>query len=585
MTVVAEFAATLVDEWVRAGIGHAVCAPGSRSAPLTRALLEDGRIALHVRLDERSAAFFALGLALASARPVIVVTTSGTAAAELHPAVLEADLSRVPLICCTADRPPELHHVGAPQTLEQEQLFSGALRFACSPGVPDEAGRATWRSLAARLVAEALSGPAGPGPVHCNLAFREPLVVERGELPPGRREGRPFHEVLRAPGTSAVVSDRFAAELQGARRCLVVVGGGIDPVARAPILRGARRLGAPVVAEVRAWPREPGEDEDVLVAAADQLLRSPRATATLAPEVVVRVGAPPLSKVLSAWLGRLGDATRQILIDPFGQFLDPERRSDLVLGADPASLFADLSVRLPGRNAHADLAWAKSWRTAEHAAQSAIDATLSSQAASEPALARALYAAVPAHSTIFASSSMPVRDLEWFAAPRAGAPRVLANRGANGIDGVTSTLLGVASARSQKPGTVVGLIGDLAFLHDLSALVVGRHERLPALRLIVVDNAGGGIFSFLDYAASMEPERFERGFGTPQRQSPLEVAAALGWAARPLVGTEGLDVLLAEPPESLEVLVFSSERGANLEVHRALERNVAEHVDAALAKG
>ena len=190
MTVAATFSATLVDEWVRAGLTDAVMAPGSRSTPLAVALARDGRIALHVRLDERSAAFFAVGIGLATGRPAVLVTTSGTAAIEVHAAVVEAHLARVPLIVCTADRPPELHHVGAPQTIEQASLFVGALRWAVDPGVPDEAARSSWRSLGSRLVAEAVAGPMGPGPVHANLAFREPLLDGR-RRPSARPQKRP----------------------------------------------------------------------------------------------------------------------------------------------------------------------------------------------------------------------------------------------------------------------------------------------------------------------------------------------------------------------------------------------------------
>ncbi|MGH9062579.1 MAG: thiamine pyrophosphate-binding protein, partial [Acidimicrobiales bacterium] len=182
----ATFAATLVDEWVRSGVAHAVVAPGSRSTPLAVALAAAagrGEVVLHVRLDERSAGFFALGLGLATGRPAVVLTTSGTAAAELHPAVVEAHQGRVPLLVCTADRPPELHHVGAPQTVEQAGLYGGAVRWAVAPGVPERATAGSWRSLASRMVAEAVSGPAGPGPVHANLAFRDPLVGRPGPLP------------------------------------------------------------------------------------------------------------------------------------------------------------------------------------------------------------------------------------------------------------------------------------------------------------------------------------------------------------------------------------------------------------------
>src|SRR5437764_5068156 len=199
MNVQAGFATTLVDEWVRSGVTHAVIAPGSRSTPLTLALAEDGRVQLQVVLDERSAGFRALGLGMITGRPALVVTTSGTAAAELHPAVIEAHQGRVPLLAVTADRPPELHHVGAPQTVEQAGLFAGAVRWSLDAGVPDEQAKSSWRSIAARCVIEAAGHPSGPGPVHLNVAFREPLLGAVKRMPAGRNAGGPWHRPEAAP--------------------------------------------------------------------------------------------------------------------------------------------------------------------------------------------------------------------------------------------------------------------------------------------------------------------------------------------------------------------------------------------------
>ncbi len=272
MTVAASFSATLVDEWVRAGLTDAVLAPGSRSTPLAVALARESRIALHVRLDERSAAFFALGIGLATGRPAVLLTTSGTAAVEVHAAVVEAHLSRVPMIVCTADRPPELHHVGAPQTIEQGGLFAGAVRFFAEPGVPDDRGRWSWRSLGSRLVAEATVGPMGPGPVHANLAFREPLLEMPGELPPGRRNGRPWHRagiVRRVPEPASL--DALVGLTRPAARGLIVAGAG----AGTPevVRRLADTLGWPVLADPRSGARVPGAAGAPTVAAADALLR------------------------------------------------------------------------------------------------------------------------------------------------------------------------------------------------------------------------------------------------------------------------------------------------------------------------
>ena len=586
MTVAASFAATLVDEWVRAGLTDAVVAPGSRSTPLVVALARESRIALHVRLDERSAAFFAVGIGLSTGRPAVLVTTSGTAAVEVHAAVVEAHLSRVPLIVCTADRPPELHQVGAPQTIEQAGLFAGSLRWAVDPGVPDEQARSSWRSLGSRLVAEATAGPMGPGPVHANLAFRDPLLASPGELPPGRRNGRPWHRVepvrrVLEPGSL----DAFTALARPGAEGLIVAGAGAGHPET--IRRLAVTLGWPVLADPRSGARTPGEPGSPTIAAADALLRVESFASEHVPEIVLRLGQPWASKVLADWLASCsGAGAVQVLIDPYWAWQDPRREADVVVPADPDHVMEALISRvpesMPGRSAWAaPLTWSDGWAQAEAAAQHAIERALGRHAeATEPGLARTLFAWSPPSSTVVTSSSMPVRDLEWFAAPRSDPPRVLANRGANGIDGVTSTVLGVTAAAAGTGGPVVGLLGDLAFLHDSTALVRGRREPyLPAV-LVVIDNAGGGIFSFLPQAYELDEAYFERLFGTPQRIDVADLARAAGCdtievtSGHEILGQ--LDAALHNAARSgPAVVVVRSDRKANAALHAELEAEVA----------
>lgn len=591
MTLQAELAATFVDEWWRAGVREAVLCPGSRSAPLALALLGDGRISVHVRLDERSAGFFALGAALGSGRPVAVVVTSGTAAGELLPAVLEADLAAVPLLVVTADRPPELQGVAAPQTVGQVGLFGGAVRHALAPGVLDEASRRHWRSYASRLVAEALGVSGRPGPVHADLAFREPLGGRPGELPPGRAHGRPWHEVVTGPAASTAAVERFMELAATGRRAVVVAGagaGGSAPEGGAAVLALAGRLGWPVLAEARAWPRRPTESA-VVLAAADLVLRA-GATGELRPELLVHLGAPPTSKVVAAWSARLAAAgVPRVHVEPAGRFLDPERAAAVLLVADPGRLAMAGLERLDGaagdRWGRPATDWAARWAAVERAAQAAVDSALDGTGAgggddglSEPWLARELHEAVEDGSVLVASSSMPVRYLEWYARARPGAPRVLANRGANGIDGVVSTVFGVAVA---TPSPTVGLVGDLAFLHDVSGLVWGRHEEPPTATLVVVDNGGGEIFTSLPYAREVEPARFARGFTTPQRQDPAAVAAGFGWPVAVIERRHELVPALAEaarrdgPAVVVARVVPAATRAAQLAVERAVSDAVA----------
>jgi 2-succinyl-5-enolpyruvyl-6-hydroxy-3-cyclohexene-1-carboxylate synthase len=360
-------------------------------------------------------------------------------------------------------------------------------------------------------------------------------------------------------------------------------GAGDAPGDGEPVLALGRTLGWPVLADPRAWPRRP---DRVLVAAADGIVRSRSAATVLVPEVVVHLGAPHASKGLAAWNAATAAAgAEHVLVVPDGRYRDPERLASLVLHAAPADLARSVVARVAAPTVVPD--WLGRWRAAEDAAQDAIDAVLHAHGdeVSEIGLARALFARLTPESTLVVSSSMPVRDVEWYAKPRVGAPRVLANRGANGIDGVTSTVLGAAAA-VDPPGRrdVVGLLGDLAFLHDVSGLVWGRAEACPSATLVVVDNAGGGIFNFLGYAGELDAARFERGFATPQRADIASVAAAFGWASTPLTSLADLDAALAtgRAGEGITVVVARTDRQQNVALHAELNRVVAAAVDRAL---
>jgi 2-succinyl-5-enolpyruvyl-6-hydroxy-3-cyclohexene-1-carboxylate synthase len=566
----ASFAAALVDEWVRAGITDAVVAPGSRSTPLVDALAADGRLRLHVILDERSAGFTALGLGLGSGRPAVVVTTSGTAAVELHPAVVEAHQAGVPLVAVTADRPLELHGVGAPQTVEQQGLFGGAVRWEASPGVPDGATAATWRSLAARAVAEAMAGPAGPGPVHLNLAFREPLLGEVVELPAGRPDGAPWHavEVGSTLPPDSVVSRLVRPGLRG----LILAGAGSgDPAAVSDL---ALALGWPVLADPRSGCRVPGQ---LTVAAADALLRTPL-VASWRPDVILQLGRPWASRVVAGWVAGQGPDRTHVLVDPYGGWVEPERVASLVVRCDPSALCRAVAAVAPSGPA---VGWGESWRAAEAAAQAAFDQVLAGHdEVTEPGVARVVGDVLPDRSTLVASSSMPVRDVEWYLRPRGGL-RVLANRGANGIDGVISTTLGVASAVA---GPTAGLLGDLAFLYDAGALLP-RAEH-PGCTLVVIDNDGGGIFSFLPQRSALPAERFERLWGTPHGADLARIASGYGvavtkvGAADELAGAVRDAVAAGVGGGGVGMVLVRTDRDANVAVHDELNAAVAHAVRA-----
>jgi 2-succinyl-5-enolpyruvyl-6-hydroxy-3-cyclohexene-1-carboxylate synthase len=559
----ATFCATLVDEWVRCGVEHAVVSPGSRSTPLALALAAADGLRLQVHHDERSAGFMALGLALAAWEPTIVLTTSGTAAAELHAAVIEADLAGVPLLVCTADRPPELLDIGAPQAIDQTHLFGRSVRWYHAPGVADDGARPRWRALAARAYATA-SGPR-PGPVHLDLAFREPLVGTAGPLPaPRSPDGaawawRPPLQPLADPVITV------AEDLAG-RRGVLVAGAGSGDGELVDDL--ARRLGWPVLASPQApvWG-VPG----ATVPGADALLRVPTLRDDLRPEVVVRLGAPLASRVVGEWLAASGAV--EVVVAGIDGWSDPHGTAAVVLAADPVQLLVAWAAEPVDVPPVDDGRWAQTWRDAGAAAHRAIVTALADTTGhSEPAVAQAVADALPEDGILVASSSMPIRDLEWYVTP-AQPLTVCANRGANGIDGVVSTAIGVALG-SGDPTAL--LIGDLAFLHDSNGLL-GCVDRPLDLVIVVVDNDGGGIFSFLPQADVVTPARFEQLYGTPHGLDLVALAGAYGVRARRVEPGDDLGAVLetALVTAGVDVLVVPTDRAANLEVHRQLNAAVA----------
>ena len=554
--------ATLVDEWVSRGARHAVLSPGSRSTPLALALADAadrGALRLHVVHDERSAAFVALGVAVATGRAAILACTSGTAAAEYFPAVVEASHGLVPMLVCTADRPPELQGVGAPQTIDQRHLYGAFARAWLTPGVADDGPAATWRGVAGEAW-EAAHGRI-PGPVQVNLPYREPLVGVADPVAPRDAASAPPPSPVRPPSRDV----RRAAALLAGRRGVVVAGAGsAEPhdVARAA-LEAARALGWPVLADPRSGARLPGPG---VVASADALLRDAELAARLRPEAVLRVGAPPVSKVLGQWLAASG--APQVVLTDAPVLVDPDRRATLHLHGDVDGALRGIAGLARLRAVPASREWLADWQAAETAACAVVGRLLDDEAVlSEPGAARTALAAVPDGGWLVASSSMPVRDVEWYAAPRAGA-RVHANRGVNGIDGVTSTAVGVALGAGRP---VVLLIGDLAYVHDANGLWE-LASRGADLRIVVVDNRGGGIFSFLPQARELAHARYETLFGTPHSADVEALARAHGLSARTAVTTRDLRDALAAPGPS--VTRVATDRAANVvrhdEIHRAV---------------
>jgi len=562
------------DELARCGLREACTSPGSRSTPLVLSLVREARIRSTSHIDERAGAFFALGMAKVTGLPVALACTSGTAAANYLPAVVEAHEARVPLLVLTADRPPELRDVGAGQTIDQVKLYGSNAKWYLE--VDDHAAtpeRVRWmRQLACRAYWTALDGR--PGPVHLNFVLREPLVLDaplpEADPAPGRDGGRPWvtrPRTIAVPG--APLLDALERELRGRPRALLVAGRAErDPRLGPALAAFAERAGLPLLAEPLSGARR----GPAAIAHYDALLRDATWAADHAPDLVVRVGDLPTSGVTRRWLGGLRDAL-QITFDPDAAWQDPAGAVATILGADPRATLDALAERLPARRRES--AWPDAWRAADRAAAAGIAEALGGgDALSEPRVAAELGVRLPAGATLVVASSMPVRDVETFFGVRDEPPRVLANRGANGIDGTLATALGVAAA---APGPVVLLTGDVAFLHDLGALLAVR--RLGArLTVVLLDNDGGGIFHFL--AVSREGAAFEEHVATPHGMDFAAAAALFGCAfedvADPAALRAGLDRGLASGGTT--ILRVRSDREDNVAVHRAVWEAVARRV-------
>ena len=559
------WARALIDELCAAGATEAVVCPGSRSTPLALACAAEPRLKVRSIVDERSGAFFALGAAKATGRPALVVATSGTAGAHFYPAMLEAEASRVPVVALTADRPPELHGFGAPQTIDQQHLFGTHVRFFADLGVPEEGPQPIrhLRAVAAAAAAQALGAPRGP--VHLNAPFREPLVPSpdtamdvTGPAPvriaPARLE----------PDEAALAA--AARELSRRARGVIVCGprdAWDDLPAAVQALSEA--LGYPVLAEAASQVRFRVPEAVVHY---DALVKHPPVASAARPDAVVRIGGGLTSKALQQWLDASGAWT--LCVSEDGAIFDPGHSASMVICGDPVRACTALAAKTQAREPRPRSVLLDADRRARAAVS---DAFAKEAALSEPGAARELAAALPADALLFVSSSMPVRDVDAWAS--AGRARVLANRGVNGIDGIVSTALGAAAATGRA---TAALLGDLALLHDLSGLLAARRLGVPLL-LVVVNNDGGGIFNFLPVAQATD--RFEELFATPHGVDLAHLAALCGAKlVRPRDAAELRAAIREGLGNALQLIEVRTDRAANVARHRELKRIVAAALEA-----
>ncbi|GIW11391.1 MAG: 2-succinyl-5-enolpyruvyl-6-hydroxy-3-cyclohexene-1-carboxylate synthase [Dehalococcoidia bacterium] len=565
------YVGAFVDELAQQGVRDVVFCPGSRSTPLALLCHRHPLIRTWLHLDERSAAFFALGMAKARRAPVAVLATSGTATVNFAPAVVEAFTGRTPLLVLTADRPPELRDVGALQTIDQYRLYGNHILWFQEMLLPEISESAQRQARAAAARAVAISQGTRPGPVHLNFPFREPLVPRSSPLP----LSPPLQVHHGVPQLSPMTLAALARELGAVQRGLVVCGPQEDLAFPPAAVRLAQRLGWPLLADVLSGVRCGPWASGTALVAFDSYLRDPALAHSLAPECILRFGATPVSKALQHYVERYAGC-RQLVVDGGGGWPDPALVASEVLWAEPGSFCQALADTL-GPTA-ADPAWRARWTLLDQLASASLAAELASEPTlSEPGAIAALAAALPEGATLVLGNSMPVRDAESVLPASTRRLRLLANRGASGIDGVVSTALGVSAVSA---GPVALAIGDISFYHDLNGLLAARLHRLSAT-VLLLHNDGGGIFSFLPQAE--QGEAFEELFGTPHgldfaaiaplydlQYQQVETHSELEAALRASLGAPGV-----------QVIAVRTERAANVARHRAL----VEAVRAALATG
>lgn len=576
-----------VDELVRSGVRHFCVCPGSRSTPLALTIARHPATKLWMHLDERSAAFFGLGLAKTLREPVALVCTSGTAAANFMPAVVEAFCARIPLVVLTADRPHELRDVGAPQTINQINLFGAHAKWFVDLAEPDAAPELLryTRTVAARAVALARRGPAGP--VHINCPYREPLLPDRAvtlAAPEARSEDQPYVTVsagLRAPDAALVAM--LATDLSATPRGLIVCGPQDDPALPGALTQLAGALGYPILADPLSGLRNGPHDRALVLDCYDAFLRDATWAEQFAPQVVLRFGAMPVSKPLLLYLQR-HSSSRLLVVDGDGGWNEPTLLASDMIHADARLLCQEL-VAAVGHSEHSErdahsspsvaniTAWASAWQSAERAARAAIAARLEDMdELFEGRVFAELAALLPDGALLYAGNSMPIRDLDTFFPGGAHPIRLLANRGANGIDGVVSSALGAAAA---ERGPTVLVIGDLSFYHDSNGLLAAMQHHLN-LTIILLNNDGGGIFSFLPQAG--DPEHFETLFGTPHGLDFCPLAQMYGaryervasWPAFRAAVEHGIEA------GGLNIVEVPTDRASNVTLHRQIWRVVSE---------
>jgi len=596
------YVCAFVDELQRAGIQHVVVCPGSRSTPLAFAFAAQPDIHIWMHVDERSAAFFALGIAKRSGQPVALLCTSGTAAANFFPAIAEAKLTHIPLLVLTSDRPHELRENGAPQAIDQTHLYGSHVKWSVDVALPEATNAALRyiRTTAARATALVTALPAGP--VHLNFPLREPLTpgpIAEQPLPQlaqrditawfGRPDNTPYITVHDSDRREP--DDETIAHLLGlidtAKRGLLIVGPQEASELPELVVQLARLLGYPILADPLSQMRSGKHDQSHILTSYDAFLRIDAFTEQMQPEIVLRFGAMPTAKPVLTYLKRYSTCPL-VVIDGNEDWQEPTQLASELIHTDPVALCKALVAALVGTdlsrpNSNQPLRgrdesdptddWLLTWQQTDSYTKQALQATIQDFSAPfEGRVFTELNQLLPEGALLYTGNSMPVRDLDTFFWGRERTVRIMGNRGANGIDGIVSSALG-ASAVTNGPNVLV--IGDLSFFHDMNGLLAAKLHKLN-LTIVLINNDGGGIFSFLPQADYTE--HFEQLFGTPIGLDYSYAAQMYGGHYQRVADWESFRVAVQRGmyDGGLHIVEVTTERDSNVHMHRELWQSVAQ---------
>ena len=583
------YVGAFVDELQRVGVRNVVICPGSRSTPLAMAFAEHPKMRTWMHVDERSAAYFGLGMAKRLRQPVALLCTSGTAAANFLPAIVEAKLTHVPLLVLTADRPHELRDNGAPQSIDQNRLYGTYVKWFVEVALPEATNAALRyiRTIAVRASALTQAIPAGP--VHLNFPLREPLTPEalldqplpQDELRDpvawrGRPDNAPYVDVhdARSGAPDAATIASLTDMVRTVRRGLIIVGPNDDPSLTGPLVRLAQHLGYPMLADPLSQLRCGDHDPGMILSSYDAFLRIHSFTERAQPELVLRFGSMPTSKPLLLYLKRYASCPL-VVIDGHNGWDEPTQLASELIHADPATLCQSFLSKLMQSDEQppSSKEWLAMWQSADKVARQTIQATINTlDQFFEGRVFTELANLLPDDATLYVGNSMPVRDLDTFFSYTTQRVHIMGNRGANGIDGVVSSALGASAGVStgvgqDKPALLV--IGDLSFFHDLNGLLAARLHKLN-LTIVLINNDGGGIFSFLPQAAY--PAHFEQLFGTPTGLDFRFAVQMYGGHYQKVESWEQFRERVSQGLENggLHVIEVQTERASNVQMHRQL---------------